>query len=134
MKLRAHHIAFTVGNIELIENFYEYFGFSIWKKYEDDSYKISHLRNEYNFIIELFESKRSRENSYKLISKHNLNTTGIKHFAFEVNDIDTAYKEFKSKGVIAKDSLITVGRMKIKYFFVVDPEGNMIEIVEDSRE
>ena len=57
---------------------------------------------------------------------------GIKHFGLKVADIENARDYLISAG-IAKNPQITEGRTGIKYFFVNDPDGNWVEIVQDDR-
>ena len=57
----------------------------------------------------------------------------MKHCAFNLPAIERAKKEITVKGIdLYKD--ITDGKTGIKHFFVQDPDGTFVEIVEDSRD
>lgn len=55
---------------------------------------------------------------------------GTKHFALGVENIEYA-KEFVIKNEIAKDIEIKVGRLGKPYFFIKDPNGILVEIIEN---
>ena len=50
----------------------------------------------------------------------------------QVEDIDNAFEELSKQNVNILTP-ITAGRTGINYFFISDPDGNKIEIVEDKR-
>lgn len=56
---------------------------------------------------------------------------GTKHFALGVENIEQA-KEFVIKNKIANDIEIKVGRLGKPYFFIKDPDGILVEIIENS--
>lgn len=58
---------------------------------------------------------------------------GTKHFGLQVESIEAAKQDLIIKGIIGSDHEITLGRTGIKYFFVKDPDGILVEIVEDKR-
>lgn len=55
---------------------------------------------------------------------------GTKHFALGVENIEQA-KEFVIKNEIANDIEIKVGRLGKPYFFIKDPDGILVEIIEN---
>lgn len=57
--------------------------------------------------------------------------TGISHIAFTVEDIDYEYKRLKEKGVKFYSSPQISPDNKAKVTFCRDPEGNLIELVEE---
>jgi predicted enzyme related to lactoylglutathione lyase len=61
----------------------------------------------------------------------NVNTPGITHIAFEVSDVDKAYKKVIDHGGKKVGKIITLKRSdgkKVTWCYVKDPEGNMIEL------
>jgi glyoxylase I family protein len=55
---------------------------------------------------------------------------GTKHFALGVNDIEEA-KEFVLKNKIANNIEIKNGKLGKPYFFIKDPDGMLVEIIEN---
>jgi predicted enzyme related to lactoylglutathione lyase len=89
-----------------------------------------HLRlpgyNKTGPTLEIFSYKPS-------LIKQNLkvNTPGITHLAFEVGDVQKAYKKVIENGGNKVGKIITLTRSdgkKVTWCYVKDPEGNMIEI------
>ena len=126
------HIALSVTNLKKSLEFYEKFGFVISKSWKaaDNSLEIAHLKLD-ETLLELF--------CYKTFSplpnfSHELSTDlpviGTKHFALGVESIDKARDDLSKKGIIAPDINITKGRLGKRYFFITDPDGILIEIIE----
>ena len=60
-----------------------------------------------------------------------MNTPGITHIAFEVSDVNKAYKKVIENGGKKVGKIITLTRSdgeKVTWCYVKDPEGNMIEL------
>ena len=60
-----------------------------------------------------------------------VNTPGITHLAFEVSDVQKAYKKVIENGGKKVGKIITLkrsDRKKVTWCYVKDPEGNMIEL------
>ena len=55
---------------------------------------------------------------------------GTKHFALVVKNIEDG-KEFVLKNDICKEVNIKVGRLAKPYFFITDPDGIQVEIIEE---
>lgn len=126
----VHHVSLVVNNIDDALRFYSILGFSDKYIYRDADGKVEihHLKNT-NFIIELFK--------YKIGSgitevTNNETKIGIEHFSMQVENIDNAFEELSRQNVKILTP-ITAGRTGINYFFISDPDGNKIEIVEDKR-
>ena len=89
-----------------------------------------HLRlpgyNKTGPTLEIFSYKPS-------LKKQNgkINTPGITHLAFEVSDVNKVYKKVIKHGGKKVGKIITLKRSdgkKVKWCYIKDPEGNMIEI------
>lgn len=90
---------------------------------------IALLKNE-NMALELFEFKRYRPlPSYRRTLVQDLRTLGVKHFAVEVPDILSAFKRFKKAKVVFATDLCKFDN-GARYFFVQDPDGILIELME----
>ncbi len=127
MLKRVHHIAIICSNYEKSKRFYtEVLGFEIIRETfrdERDSYKLDlSLNGEY--LIELFSfpnppNRPSRPEA-----------TGLRHLAFEVDDIKKAVETLKRKNVIAEE--IRRDEMTNKLFtFIADPDDLPIELYEE---
>ncbi|MCV3217493.1 VOC family protein [Plectonema radiosum NIES-515] len=121
-----HHIAIICSDYERSKRFYvEVLGFSIIEetfRAQRNSYKLD-LRVGENQQIELF----SFANPPKRIN--NPEACGLRHLAFEVEDIEQTVVELKSKGVEVEN--IRIDEMTNKRFtFFKDPDNLPLEIYE----
>ncbi|MGH4052729.1 MAG: SMU1112c/YaeR family gloxylase I-like metalloprotein [Clostridium sp.] len=127
MKLnKVHHIAIICSNYENSKNFYvNILGLKIIKEiYRKDreSYKLD-LSVGGNYQIELFSFPKSpRRPSYP-------ESRGLRHIAFEVDNIDEAIKELSEKNVITEDIRVDEITEK-KFTFFSDPDDLPIELYE----
>ncbi|MBW4480616.1 MAG: VOC family protein [Tolypothrix brevis GSE-NOS-MK-07-07A] len=121
-----HHIAIICSDYERSKRFYvEVLGFSIIEetfRAQRNSYKLD-LRVGNNQQIELF----SFPNPPKRIN--NPEACGLRHLAFEVEDIEQTVLELKSKGVEVEN--IRIDEITGKRFtFFKDPDNLPLEIYE----
>ena len=127
-----NHVAISVTNIEKSKAFYKKFGFKEFKQWraDDENIKINMLKLG-NTILEIFCYKEYKElpESAKMVAT-DLPVLGTKHFALGVDDIDKA-KEFVIKNEICKEVDIRKGRLGKRYFFIQDPDGILVEIIEN---
>jgi glyoxylase I family protein len=123
---RIHHTAILCSDYEKSKAFYtNILGLkSINKTYrkERESYKLDlSLNGEY--IIELF----SFPNPPQRISR--LEATGLRHIAFEVENLDTVIETFIKNDVVAEP--IRVDEITGKCFtFIFDPDHLPVELYE----
>ena len=123
---KIHHIAIICSDYKKSKKFYtEVLGFKITNEIyrkERDSYKLDLSLNG-NYCIELF----SFPTPPKRISRPE--ATGLRHLAFEVDDIKKTIEEIKNKGVITEE--IRLDEITNKRFtFFEDPDGLPLEIYE----
>jgi len=123
---RIHHIAIICSNYEQSKSFYiDILGFKlvgeIYRK-ERESYKADLAMNG-QYQIELF----SFPDPPARVSKPE--AAGLRHIAFEVDDIDTTVLLLKQKKIIAEPIRIdeTTGK---RFTFIADPDGLPIEFYE----
>ncbi len=124
---RPHHVSLQVLDLDKSISFYHLIGFNEAFRYEDEELIIVHLLNQ-DFIIELFYNKHECDELRLGCSANNR----IKHFSFKVVNIEETYDELVSLSVNVLCK-VKFGRTKIKYFFIMDPDENKIEIVQDNR-
>ena len=128
----VNHIAISVTDSEKSIEFYKKFGFENFKswKADDDSIKINMLKLN-NTVLEIFCYKEYTELPETAKSTAtDLSIIGTKHFALGVEDIEKA-KEFVKINEIADNIKIKVGRLGKPYFFIKDPDGILVEIIEN---
>ena len=125
------HVAISVSNIGNSIEFYKKFGFKELKSWDaaDESIKIRMLKlNE--IILEIFCYKNHIELPKTATSTAtDLPVLGTKHFALGVSNIEKA-KRWVLENKIADDVTINVGRLGKPYFFINDPDGILVEIIE----
>jgi glyoxylase I family protein len=127
MNIRAiHHIAILTDDYETSKRFYtETLGFEVIRetyRSERQSWKLD-LAIAGHYQIELFSFPDFRERSSYPEAK------GLRHLAFEVDDVDAAAKELKEKGVPIEPARIDELTQK-RFVFFSDPNGQPLELYE----
>jgi glyoxylase I family protein len=129
-----HHVSLSVSDLEASLAFYKQLGFTPvfrWH-HEDDTLAIVHLKLG-DALLELFcfsSHVAAPESSRQLAT--DLPRIGIKHFGVKVADIQQAKEKLGMLG-LADDVEIVTGRTGIEYFFLADPDGILVEVVQDNR-
>lgn len=128
-----HHISINVSNLANSLNFYCSLGFVECHKYysSNDSVKIIHLSKD-KFILELFHYSVAPKTKTIPNNLEHSAFVGIEHFSLHTTNIEDAYKTLSE--YIMPDNGIQMGRTGIRFFFINDPDGNRLEIVEDNRD
>jgi len=133
MNFTVHHIAISVTDAKRSENFYSFFGFTRMRRWEaeDKSLQIVHLKNNEGIILELFCYAASQDApAHTASTKTELPVRGVKHFGLHVESIQKAKEEIEKHGIeIVTD--ITKGRTGPFYFFIKDPDGILVEIMQE---
>lgn len=127
-----NHVAISVADIDRSIEFYKKFGFQEFKlwKAEDDSIKINMLKLN-NTVLEIFCYKEYiKLPETAKTTATDLPILGTKHFALGVDDIEKA-KEFVIQNDICENIDIKRGRLGKQYFFINDPDGILVEIIEN---
>jgi glyoxylase I family protein len=123
---RIHHVAIITDNYELSKQFYtEILGFRIIKEtYREErrSYKLDLSVNAV-YQLELFSFEGVRERSSFPEAK------GLRHLAFEVENVEASVTELTSKGVEVQAIRIDELTNK-KFAFFYDPNGQPLELYE----
>ncbi len=123
---RIHHIAILTDDYNKSKAFYtEVLGFEIiLETYREarQSYKLDLAING-QYQIELFSFPEYKERNSFPESK------GLRHLAFEVDDVDASVIELRSKGVDVQDVRIDEITGK-RFAFFYDPNGQPLEVYE----
>ncbi len=123
---KAVHMMVRVLDMDRSIAFYEQaFGLGVANRFDFDSFELVYLRNEATpFEVEL-TSNKDRAEAYDL-------GDGYGHVAFTVDDLEAEHKRMQGAGVAVGDvkSLEHGGRTLAKFFFVTDPDGYKIEVIQ----
>jgi len=130
--MRLGHVALSVSSVVRSVAFYKkYFGLRISARYsfKEKGLVIVLLKNA-DFSLELFEFKKRKPlPQYRKTLDKDLQTVGVKHFSLETKNIEGVYKKFKKARVKFATELRVFANGK-RYFFIKDPEGILVEIME----
>lgn len=100
---------------------------------EDGSMSIVHLKLGDTFL-EIFAYKKNRDaKPVDYEYANNLEDIGVKHIALWTDDIEAALEDMKVKGYADENTKIKVGRTKVTYFFIQDPDDVWVEFIKDDR-
>lgn len=123
---KIHHVAIIASNYEKSKYFYtEILGFKILKetyRAKRDSYKLD-LMIDGEYQIELF----SFVNPPKRLT--NPEATGLRHLAFEVENIEASVKYLKEKNIEVEPVRVDEITNK-KFTFFKDPDNLPLELYE----
>ena len=126
-----NHVTISVNNLDQTLEFYKKFGFVKHKEYHDDNVDIVMIKLE-KMILEIFHYKEKEElpEHSKELGK-DLKTIGNKHFALGVKDIIKAKEFVEINDLSESEIIINKGRLGKPYFFIKDPNGILMEIIEE---
>ena len=101
------------------------FGLEVANRLDFDSFTLIYLRNaENDFEVELTVNK-DRSEPYTM-------GDGYGHIAFCVDELDAERKRFEEEGLAPEDikEFFVEGALLGRFFFVTDPDGYRIEVLE----
>ncbi|MET1055477.1 MAG: VOC family protein [Pedobacter sp.] len=126
MLKRIHHVAIICSDYKLSKNFYvNILGLTVVKevyRVERRSHKLD-LSVGGLYQIELFSFENPPERPSRPESR------GLRHLAFEVDDVAAAAAELNAKGVVTEEIRVDEYTGKMFTFFT-DPDGLPLEIYE----
>jgi lactoylglutathione lyase len=101
------------------------FGLEVADRFDFDDFTLVYLRNpEADFELELTVNK-GRKEPYSL-------GDGYGHIAFAVDDLDAEHARFRKAGLSPREikEFHRDGRLMARFFFVEDPDGYKIEVLQ----
>jgi glyoxylase I family protein len=129
-----HHVAISSSDAGNTVTFYEKLGFRnafTWAS-PDGDLRIIHLKLG-DCILEVFNYRNAQDAPETMQAlETDLRRLGVKHFGLRVSNIVQARQRMLDLKFADKIE-IKEGRTGIKYFFIRDPDGNWVEIVQDDR-
>lgn len=128
----SHHTAISSSNLQATLSFYAHFGFKVVHEYQDESVTIVHAMLSDGYVLEIFAfAANAGQPPIDFSSGNDLRERGVKHLGLKVADIQRARVYCESLGLTLTET--KRGRTEIDYFFVRDPDGMWLELVQDDR-
>jgi len=123
---KLHHLAIICKDYEVSKNFYtKVLGFTIEKEVfrkDRQSFKLD-LRLNGQYLLELFSFPDPPERLTRPES------TGLRHIAFEVDDLEESMQSLEDKGLMVEPIRIDEFTLK-RFTFLFDPDDLPIELYE----
>lgn len=133
MRTRFDHVGLSVADLDASREFYtQAFGFSAEFEFELAPHPIRGLmmRHESGARLELFERRDSRQGIQGANPIEALATRGYGHFALCADDIDPMFAGALEAGATAVREPSPSPEPGVRFAFLADPEGNLVELVE----
>jgi len=144
MTASIRHVGLTISNLEEALEFYvDILGFEVYKTAEEGGECLDNfsalkdvnvttvkMRDKNDNVLELLHYKshpeRPNNNMVRRISE-----IGCSHFALTVDDLDNLYETLVKRGIIFNYPVQISPDGKVKVAFCRDPDGTLIEMVEE---
>ena len=129
--MRLDHAGLSVADLDAATGFYERaFGFEVEFGFElPGGIRGVMLRGE-SGRLELFQHPRAADGLRAETPLDALATRGYGHFALSATDIEAPFARAVQAGATPKVTPRPSPEPGIRFAFVADPEGNLIELVE----
>ena len=133
MEFGTHHVAISVRDVGATTEFYRLFGFEPVFRMDDVDLSIAHLARPDGLMLEVFRYP-ANEGAPRLhaAAGNDMEAVGVKHVAFRVDDVHAVRAELVEIGHEVTE--IRHGRADVDFFFVDDPDGMWVEILQDDRD
>jgi catechol 2,3-dioxygenase-like lactoylglutathione lyase family enzyme len=133
MRLAFDHVGLSVADLEAAEAFYaNAFGFERQLAFELTPHPIRGvmLKHPSGFRMELFEHDSSVPGLQAAGPIEAHATRGYNHFAVRAPDIDVVWGQAIAHGATAVKPPAPSPEPGVRFAFLADPEGNLVELVE----
>lgn len=127
-----HHVTLSVRDLSAAEGFYKGLGFEPVYRWQDNagSLQICHLRLG-QALLELYCFRPEEEPELSGVPPWaNGFRLGLRHFALLVDDLDKALNALHGAGMLAEKPSPVKGQTCARYVFILDPDGNSVELLE----
>ncbi|MEX1307925.1 MAG: VOC family protein [Eubacteriales bacterium] len=122
-----HHIAINTIDIDDSIRFYQdMLGLELTQRADMGFCELVYMKICDNEYLELFNLKQNCKTE-----PVDENNNGLRHIAFDVENIEQWYESLKSKNAKFIDELGTIEQIKKKYLLIEDPNKVVIELSED---
>lgn len=132
LHLKPYSVTLSVSDIEKVAQWYEQvLGFERVSAKDYPQFKTSliFLANQ-GFRVELIADGNATTGIKRADPPAHTATTGVSQFAFEVADIDAAHAFLAAKKVTFAWELQRYPDLGVAFFFVRDPEGNLVQFIQ----
>jgi lactoylglutathione lyase len=133
MRVAFDHVGLSVADLEAAEAFYTTaFGFARQLAFELPPHPIRGvmLTHPSGFRLELFEHASSAPGLQAATPIEAHATRGYSHFAVRGADIDVVWEQAIAAGATAVKPPADSPEPGVRFAFIADPEGNLVELVE----
>ena len=133
MRVGFDHVGLSVADLDAAEGFYSSaFGFTRQLAFELSPHPIRGLMLAHpaGFRLELFEHAQSAPGLQAGTPIEAHATRGYSHFALTAPDIDEVYAAALLAGATAVIEPRPSPEPGVRFAFLADPEGNLVELVE----
>lgn len=131
--MRIDHVGLSVADLAAAEAFYgEAFGFTRQLAFELAPHPIRGvmLTHSSGMRLELFEHAAAQSGLHDPTPIEALATRGYGHFALRAADIEPIYDAALAAGARSRVPPSPSPEPGVRFAFVADPEGNLVELVE----
>ena len=145
MVVNTRHTGIVVKDIDRAIHFYEGMGMTIQARMVEEGPYIDTLIGLTNTCLEWAKLRLPDHSSVELLQYHshtsaNLNTPlqqsnriGCSHIAFTVTDIEETIQYIQANGGSIKKNYQFSPDGKVKVIYCYDPEGNILELVQEIK-
>jgi glyoxylase I family protein len=135
LSFNHYYIAISVGDIDAVAAFYiDHLGFRLEKDAAlGTAVRFRYLTNG-NARIELIAMNGSKPGPDMPPPPGHLGTQGYSHFALESTDLEATRAALIASGVENVGAISNLAPLGFRAMFVMDPEGNPIEIIQRNRD
>jgi catechol 2,3-dioxygenase-like lactoylglutathione lyase family enzyme len=141
MITNTQHVGICVTNIEKIIVFYrDILGLKLTADFEMAGKFLDTVQGKSNMNMRIvkfvtpegfmFEFLQDRGHVVAPQKENSLQAAGLRHFAYEVDDVDQMYEKVKVAGYETISTPCTSDDGGMRLFFVYDPELNLVEFVQ----
>jgi len=142
--ISLRHLGITVDNIEKMENFYcNLLGCEVYKIMQEEGACIDNFSGIENIKVTTSKMNLPGGGLLELLKYHSpANTSfpdqnrqiievGLSHLALTVDNLDLLYENLMKEGIVFLYPVQASPDGNVKIAFCRDPEGNLIELVEE---